>query len=206
MFWIALAAQMRVPVPGVAGISSLFSADDVPIDLVPDGEVRRVGVRVTVKPDGKLDDCRADSSSGIPKLDAYTCAIILRRARFDPAIGPDGQPTYGVIRTTVTWAVNASGGPGWADDLELTVSRLPTGVETPMFGSLMFAVDQAGHPSACAEEEPRRPSMQKLPAVLVNIACDQLLKSYVAIPARDITGRPVPSVQNATVEFSTDPR
>jgi TonB family protein len=203
MLLIALAAQMSMPVGQPRGVWDLFSADDVPLDLVPEGEIKRVGVRVTVTPDGKVENCRAESSSGISKLDAYTCSIIERRARFHAAIGGNGQPTYGVIRTIVTWAVDASGGAMPPADLELTVSRLPSGVNGKTSGSLMFLVDAAGHPSFCMEEKPTEPLASKLPPVLVNIACNQLVKSYVAVPARDLSGRAVSSIQNATVTFLT---
>jgi len=121
MLWIALApaAQISMPVMDRASIWTLFSADDVPLDIVPDGESRRVIVRVAVKPDGNIQNCRAEFSSGIAKLDAYTCAIILRRARFHPATGPDGLPAYGVLRTTVTWAVNAMPS-NWPADLRFS--------------------------------------------------------------------------------------
>jgi hypothetical protein len=203
MFWIALAAHINMPFMDQASIWTLFSADDVPLDVVPDGESRRVNVRVVVKPDGAIQNCGAEFSSGIPKLDAYTCAIILRRARFHPAIGLDGLPAYGVIRTAVTWAVNDAPSK-WPTDLDLTVTALPKGIKNPAFVSLMFAVDETGRPSSCAAEEPRPPAHRKLTDELIQVACDQLLNNYVAIPARDIAGKTVRSVQDANVRFSTD--
>jgi hypothetical protein len=205
MFWIALAAQISMPVMDQASIWTLLSVDDVPLDIVPDGESRRVNVRVAVKPDGNIQNCRTEFSSGIPKLDAYTCAIILRRARFHPAIGLDGLPAYGVIRTAVTWAVNDTS-RDWPADLELTVMKLPEGIKNSAFVNLMFAVDEAGRSSSCAVEEPRPPVHRKLTNELIQVACGQLLKNYVAIPATDIAGKAVRSVQDATVRFSTERR
>ena len=203
MFWLALAAQLSMPNMDQGPVWTLFSSDDLPMDIVTDGESRSVNVRLEVKPDGAIQNCRAELSSGITKLDAYTCAIILRRARFHPATGLDGLPAYGVVRTTVTWAVNAT--PlNLSADLELTVTGLPKGVKDPAFVNLMFAVDEAGRPSSCAMEVPRAPTHQKLTSELIQVACSQLLKNYVAIPATDIAGRTVRSVQDATVRISTD--
>jgi hypothetical protein len=205
MFWIALAAQLSMPVDSHGGIWNLFSFDDVPLELVPNGEARGVGVRVTVDPTGIIRSCQAEFSSGIPKLDAYTCGIVLRRAHFRPATGLGGQPAYGVVRTEIMWSVNASS-PKNAGDLELTVPRLPKGVKNPAFAYVMFMVDEVGHPSACRDEEPPPPSHEKVTNELLQTACDQLTKSYVAIPAKDDAGRPVSSVQDAVVRFSTEPR
>jgi hypothetical protein len=201
MFWIALTAQISMPQMDRGSIWTLFSYDDVPLQLVPSGKVMRVGFRVTVERNGTIQSCRAESSSGDPKLDAYTCALVLRRARFRAATGFDGLPAYGVVRADVAWAVDAI--PKWSPgDLQLTVSHLPKGFKSPAYIGLMFVVDETGRPSSCMEEDPKLPSQPKQAIELVQIACRELLKSYVAIPAMDDAGKPVPSIQNATVSFT----
>jgi hypothetical protein len=201
MFWIALAAQISMPIIQGGGIWTLFSGDDVPLSIMREQDVRVVGVRLTVDPTGKLQACSAEFTSGLTKLDEYTCEIIRRRARFQPARGPDGQSAYGIIRTPITWTVNADS-PRSPADLELTVSRLPKGIKSPAVARLMFAVDERGHPSSCQQEEPPAPAVPALPPELVKIACAELLQSYVAIPAGDASGRPVASVQDARINFS----
>ena len=42
--------------------------------------------------DGKASDCRTVATSGSPALDEAACGAILKRARYHPAIGKDGQP------------------------------------------------------------------------------------------------------------------
>ena len=108
MFWIALAAQMSLPLqigthyPDVRGV---FSVDDFPGDFHGHNGSRVVYTRTTVRPDGGIDSCRVEVSSGDKKLDAYTCAIIMKRAKFEPAKWIDGSPAYGVIRVPVSWTI-----------------------------------------------------------------------------------------------------
>lgn len=203
MLWIFLAAHLSAISGDPDKLQSLFTADDVAVDLVGDGNVRRVGVRVTVDPTGVPRNCTAEFSSGVRKLDEYTCLIIMRRARFQPTLGPNGEPQFRVFRTEITWAVNASGGDAGAD-LDLTVTHLPTGLSDPTSVRLQFQVDEAGHPSDCRAED--GPAGDKSSADLLAIACDQLLRSYVATPATDAAGKPVRSLQDAVVRFSTKPR
>jgi hypothetical protein len=202
MLWIALAAQISMPVIPGGGIWTLFSGDDFPSSIMRQQDTAIVGVRLTIDPVGKLQACSAEFTSVLANLDAYTCDIIRRRARrMQPARGPDGQAAYGVIRSTVTWMANGYS-PRSPPDLDLTVSRLPKGIKSPAVARLMFAVDERGHPSSCQQEEPPAPAVPALPPELVKIACAELLQSYVAIPARDASGRPVASVQDARVNFS----
>ena len=206
MFWVALAAQISMPLPDRGYILDVFNDDqDTQISLVPMDEFRRVDVRVTVGPDGKIQRCRIEASSEIARLDALTCAIIQDRAKLHPAIGSDGSPSYGVIRETITWAINTIPPPA-PGDLELTVKKLPRGVKSPARVPVMFAVDEGGHLSSCTEESrPWKSAVKKAPDLL-KIACDAIGKSYAATPALDATGKSVRSIQNAVVQFVTDRR
>jgi hypothetical protein len=206
MFWIALAAQISMPLPDKGGLLNIFTHRDVPMSLVAEGEWRSVGVRVTVTPEAKILQCETEATSGIAKLDAYTCAIIIKRAKLHPAIWSDGSATYGIIRTAVIYSVNYSNPPPAPGDIELTVNQLPKGIKSPANAYVMFAVDEAGRPSHCAEEDRVwRPLAGKAPQ-LIAIACEQVAKSWHAKPAQDASGRPVQSIQNALVKFTADRR
>jgi hypothetical protein len=204
MFWIALAAQISMPIIPGGGIWTLFRGDDFPSSIMRQQDTAIVGVRLTIDPAGKLLACGAEFTSGAPNLDAYTCDIIRRRMRqIQPARGASGQAAYGVIRSTVTWTANGYS-PRSPPDLDLTVSLLPKGIKSPAVAHLMFAVDERGHPSSCVQEGPPAPSFPALPPGLVKIACAELIENYVAIPARDASGRAVASVQDARVNFSVE--
>jgi hypothetical protein len=201
MIWIALAAQLSAPQP--LNPSRWWSSAEMPTSVKYDGVTRKVLTRTTLKPDGSIMRCDVEGPSGDPKADLLTCAIIVKRGKFQPARDVDGNPVYGVYRETVIWAV--VGPADAADDapiadLQLTVSKLPKGVKSPATVRLMFVVDQSGQISNCvAEPTPDIPSANRQ---LAGLACQQLIKSYTATPAKDAQSTGVLSVQDAAVVFA----
>ena len=160
MFWIALAAQLAAPLPADArapAVWALVSADDFPAYLQIAGVSRTVYTRTIVRPDGSIEKCGAETTSGDAKLDAYTCAIIEKRAKFLPAKWIDGSPVYGVIRFPVSWLI-ADAPPtdeevlrSTVPDLELSVNRLPKGAHKIAAVSLAIAADENGRVLSCVE-------------------------------------------------------
>ena len=59
----------------------------------------RLGIDVA----GKVTNCTVTTSSGFADLDAATCAVLTRRARFVPATDETGARTSGSFSGTVTW-------------------------------------------------------------------------------------------------------
>jgi hypothetical protein len=213
MLWLALAAQMSLPVANAHGsdVRGVFSVNDFPAYVQKAGVSRTVYTRTTVRSDGTVQGCVAEGKSGDPKLDAYTCGLIVRRAKFSPASWIDGSPAYGVLRVPVSWIVTyrpqsyeqtlQSSIP----DLEVTVSRLPAGAHQIAQANVEVAADEAGHPVACAEDLPTGKTVDEhhLPE-LVPIACDQVMKTYTVMPVTDDSGKAVRSVQNVFVHFKLD--
>jgi hypothetical protein len=212
MFWIALAAQLSLPVALEDGSHEphpLFSADDMPAYVQIEGINRFVSTRTTIRPDGTPQDCTVQRGSGDAKLDAYTCALILKRAKVQPAKWLDGSPAYAVVRMPVAWTV---GGPAskseseraFPADMEISVSRLPASADGPTDLRLMIAVDENGRVIGCEAESPasKWDRTKSVPALLA-IACNQMMSQFTAIPAKDASGKPVRSVQTASVVFST---
>jgi periplasmic protein TonB len=58
---------------------------------------------MTVGPDGRVQDCQVTSSSGNTALDNAACTNLRRRARFEPALDRDGNPTTGSATRNVRW-------------------------------------------------------------------------------------------------------
>jgi hypothetical protein len=213
MLWLALAAQMSLPVANVRGadVRSLFSVNDFPAYVQKAGVSRTVYTRTTVRSDGTVQGCVADGKSGDPKLDVYTCGLIARRAKFRPASWMDGSPAYGVIRVPVSWIVTyhpqsyeqmlQSSIP----DFEVTVSRLPEGAHQIAGANVVVAADETGHPVACAEDRPAGKTVDehRFPE-LVPIACEQVMKTYTVMPVTDDSGKAVRSIQNVVVHFKLD--
>jgi hypothetical protein len=188
MFSLFLAAELLAAHP--SNVNTLFTADDVPVALLPLNRAQVVGIALVAGPDGKVRSCNVEKTSGNPKLDSYTCTLAARRAKFSPA------QTYFVERTYVSWW-NGDGCPPKSNygNLYVTLAELPANLHSPVLVHVLFAVDEAGNMSRCqlgkAEE----------PADLVPIACEQLAKVFRPQPARSETGNPVASEQDATVMF-----
>ncbi len=60
---------------------------------------------VTVGPDGRVQSCSITGSSGHGDLDDATCKNIQRRARFEPALDGNGNPTTGRWGSSVRWVI-----------------------------------------------------------------------------------------------------
>jgi len=204
MLILALAAAAPLSAPLGTDVRTVFSDADMP-DYLAEETDRSVGIRLIVRPDGKVQGCETEYSSGLDQLDLYTCKIAKRRARFAPASAQAGTPAYAVYRTTIRWIVTGFASrppPHSVADLTLTVNALPAGLKSPAYVSVKFDVDERGLASSCSAEGPLRRNTSD-DAQLVQVACDQLLKSYKPKPAKNEQGTPVPSVQDALVAFAT---
>jgi hypothetical protein len=206
MLWIVLAAQMSLPTPDPRMV---FSADDMPAYVQREGINRFIFTRTTVRSDGTPQDCSSERSGGDPKLDSLTCAIILKRARFQPAKWIDGSPAYAVFRTPVSWVI---GGPpskrelrrAYPADIDVSLNRLPKGVPDGASVNLTIAVDENGRVLSCdATAKNERDHSRTFPE-LGPIACQQMIGQFTAHPAKNEFGKPVRSVQTATARFSTE--
>ena len=214
MLWMALAAQLSIPVPigtRLPDVRAIFSADDFPAYLQMQGVSRVVHTRTTVRPDGGVDGCAVEGSSGDPKLDAYTCGLIVKRAKFMPAKWIDGTAAYGVIRVPVSWRI-ANSPPSETEmlkaaepDLELTVNQLPKGAGSIAVLILEIGADAAGHPITCAEEPVAWSASKRHFPELLGLACQRVMAEYNAVPPLDPSGRAVRSVQTVSVRFTKNP-
>lgn len=66
----------------------------------------RVGVRVTIGPDGRVSGCTVTSSSGSGDLDSAACEGMQRYARYNPALDDAGNPTTGQASTSIVYKIN----------------------------------------------------------------------------------------------------
>lgn len=49
--------------------------------------------------------CEIVSTSGYPLLDIETCKLLMRRARYSPALDVDGKPIASVVSLAITWVL-----------------------------------------------------------------------------------------------------
>lgn len=91
------------PSPATArGRGNAFSDDDYPSASRAAEEEGVARVTYVVGVDGRVSQCEVVQSSGFKRLDDATCAIILRRYRFNPATR-DGQPVPERKTQPVRW-------------------------------------------------------------------------------------------------------
>jgi hypothetical protein len=209
MLFLALAVASQFTAPPPTEVLKVFSPYDMPAYVQIEEINRFVSTRTTVRPDGKPQDCSLERSSGDAKLDALTCAIIMKRGSFEPPNWVDGSPAYAIIRAGVTWAI---GGPAskeerreaYPPDIQLTVRQLPSGAHSPTDIQLVIAADENGRVVGCQQGVPVDGHREKAFPQLVSVACREMTRQYSAIPAKDAAGRRVRSVQSATASFSIE--
>jgi TonB family protein len=63
-----------------------------------------VAVKLFVEADGKVEECIVTISSGDSRLDAQTCRLLPRRARFEPARDTRGSPVSSWFEQKMVWA------------------------------------------------------------------------------------------------------
>lgn len=207
MFWIMLAAQLAAPAP--INPESIVSYHDFPAEALRRGISRFVAFRVTVRPDGSVQDCTIERPSGDPKLDVFSCALMLKRAKFEPAKWIDGTPAYGVFRSSFDWTVGGYPSEKKLEravpaDMDLSVNMLPPGAGTTAKVAVQIAVDEKGRVLGCEDRPPLPHELTKHFAELVPIACQRMVSEFTAVPAKDASGEPVRSAQDATILFIKD--
>ena len=83
----------------------VFSANDYPQDALRQGLQGTVGVLAFVGTDGRLSGCKVIETSGSPSLDSQTCAVLQRRARYEPARDESGAKLRAPIYTRTRWVL-----------------------------------------------------------------------------------------------------
>lgn len=82
-----------------------LSFGDLPEELLPAGSTGKVEVVYRVNIDGRVSNCRAERSSGIPALDQLTCRLIEQRFRFRPARDRRGRSVPSMIIESHSWII-----------------------------------------------------------------------------------------------------
>jgi len=86
-------------------VSSWANTNDYPSRALREEREGVTRFRVTIGPDGRVTGCTVTGSSGHADLDETTCSLISRRARFNPAMDGEGQPTTGSYASAVRWQI-----------------------------------------------------------------------------------------------------
>lgn len=97
------AGRLRQPPMPVKPLASLFSENDYPGVALLNHMSGSTTFVLLIDETGKMASCNTIVTSGIASLDTQVCAILLQRAKFNPAIDTDGKPAKGTISTKVQW-------------------------------------------------------------------------------------------------------
>ncbi|RYY36583.1 MAG: energy transducer TonB [Sphingomonadales bacterium] len=65
----------------------------------------RIGYALHLSDEGCPTKCEIVSTSGYPLLDIETCKLLMRRARYSPALDAEGKPIASVVSLAITWAL-----------------------------------------------------------------------------------------------------
>jgi TonB family protein len=86
-----------------ASLATLFSDADYPESAVRNQEQGSVAFRLRVGADGRPAGCSVTGSSGSTILDTTTCALLMERARFEPARDGRGRATTDELNGRIVW-------------------------------------------------------------------------------------------------------
>ncbi len=88
-----------------ATLSDIKTRDDYPADAMRNREQGTTRVALAIDVTGHISNCRVVGSSGSASLDATTCKLFIRRARFQPARDEKGQAVEQMIEEKVKWVL-----------------------------------------------------------------------------------------------------
>lgn len=79
------------------------TTDDYRSNWVRQEMTGKARFRLDIAADGRVTGCSITASSGHAELDAATCALVSKRAKFQPARGGEGEPVAGSYTNAIDW-------------------------------------------------------------------------------------------------------
>jgi hypothetical protein len=163
----------------------------------------KVGLSLTIEPDGKLSACRVTQSSGDRELDDHSCGHLLAHTAYHPGLNDRGARFGGTVPATLRYMLHATmEGPVARGDARPEPIKAPVPLEgiklatlgiaerskpPPNVGGIgaSLAVEADGSVSACLLHSPTYVD------AIDQLACDRL-RALRFRPALDAENRPVP--------------
>jgi hypothetical protein len=104
-YWNVAGSEVVASVPAkpLKPLPEYFSDEDYPGQAIQEDAGGTSAVMLMIDESGTLKDCMVEQTSGIAVLDAMTCAVLLERAKFRPALDSAGKPVRSVFNTRVVW-------------------------------------------------------------------------------------------------------
>lgn len=88
-----------------AHAQSWVTNDYYPEQALREGRQGTSFFQLSISAEGKVTNCAITQSSGWQDLDDAACANMMRRARFKPATGADGQPRADTFNGRFAWKI-----------------------------------------------------------------------------------------------------
>lgn len=79
------------------------NTDDYKSNWIRQEMTGRARFRLDISAEGRVTGCTITASSGHPELDAATCALVSRRARFQPGRDANGQAVASSYANAIDW-------------------------------------------------------------------------------------------------------
>lgn len=103
--------------PRRGNLASVFSADDYPPAARRAHDEGIVEFLLVIGPEGRVNHCAIERSSGSMSLDTATCRLLYRRGRFEPGRDLQGEPLTGMFRSKASWRITSILERRWAPTL-----------------------------------------------------------------------------------------
>jgi TonB family protein len=198
---------------------SWINADDYPAFAIKNKLTGVVRVELAVAENGRVSACTILESSGAYILDSLTCNLMLRRARFTPALDAAGKPAVGTFVQRVMWrhpkvavdpillsAPNPDSDPAtWVTAADYPPIK-PVGggaaPTAPALAALYFGLDvsASGKIMGCKNIK-NKASSAKPSGKAVKTICALLQKRARISPAQNYLNRPMAWRYVATVQW-----
>lgn len=186
---LAPAAPAVPPVP--LHVETWLSYEDYPKEALRREEQGSVTTLLRVDATGRVRTCTVTETSGSAALDAASCDVLKRRARFRPATDAAGRAVEADYRSLQAWAI---GGPTADIALSIDVERRPAGYAGPARLKMLFD----GHGRAVECETQRSSGSAAADAV----ACRQAIATVRVKPPRAGPGALPAAVRYVVATFA----
>jgi hypothetical protein len=94
----------RRPEP-IGSPATWLRTSDYPQAMIKGGKQAQINFRLSIGADGAPTACEVQRSYNDKTFDEVTCTILMRRARFSPAVDPSGQAVASYYLNTVRWVL-----------------------------------------------------------------------------------------------------
>lgn len=103
---LPVAEQRRLAVlPVEKSGKPVFNTNDYPRGALIQNKGASTVVAVMVEADGQASRCHIVDRSNVPELDQRTCTVLMKRARFSPAVDTAGRAVRALSPVRVTWLI-----------------------------------------------------------------------------------------------------